>query len=104
VDAQTQDDIALGRDISDFILGKPCGNKLEITIREFREMIIYARDQEKTGLHPLEILKKFLAQFHVSDPITRKAAIIGSIFSSSPDDIEEVDTERTPKSDDSMYV
>ena len=59
VDAQTQDDIALGRDVSDFILGKPCGNKLEITIREIREMIIYARDQEKTGLHPLEICEKF---------------------------------------------
>lgn len=104
VDAQTQEEIAAGQAISDFILGKPCGNKLEITFREFREMMIYAKDQQKAGLDAGGIIGKVLERFYVSDPITRKAAFIGSIFSSSPDDIEEVNAEHIPKSDDSMYV
>ena len=99
VDTQTPYQIAAGRALSDFILGKPCGNKLELTFREYEEMMIYSSDMEKSGLRGFKIAEKVLEQFYVSDPITRKAALIGIICERGPDLIKKADAKPIPEND-----
>jgi hypothetical protein len=80
---------ALGRVLSEFILGKPCENKLEMTIHEVGEITSYAADLIKSGLPPVEVIEQVLTKFYVADPITRKYAFIGSLCSSSADMVAE---------------
>jgi hypothetical protein len=83
VTCQSTCEIAAGRALTEFITGKPCGNMLEMTFDEVIEMMIYASDLEKAGLQVTEIYEKMLRRFYVSNPMTRKAAIIGDICGST---------------------
>jgi len=78
---------ALGRILSEFILGKPCENKLEMTIHEVGEITNFAADLIKSGLPLVEVIEQVLTKFYVADPITRKYAFIGSLCSSSADTV-----------------
>jgi hypothetical protein len=75
--------IAAGRALTAFITGKPCENMLKMTFDEVTEMMIYASDLEKAGLQGIEIYEKMLTRFYVSNPMTRKAALIGDICGST---------------------
>ena len=89
VTCPTPDAIATCRALSNFILGSPCGNKLELSISEVEDIMFYINDLEKAGLRGLEITKKVLARFFVSDPITRRrhSSDLCAVF--SPDFIKE---------------
>ena len=71
-----------------------------MTFREYEEMMIYSSDMEKAGLRGLKIAEEVLAQFYVSDPITRKAALIGDICAHGPDLIKKADAKPIPENDD----
>lgn len=89
VTCQTPYEIATCRAFSNFILGSPCGNKLELTFSEVEDIMFYINDLEKAGLRGLKRIEKALTRYCVSDPITRKAAFIGFMCSSAPDFIKE---------------
>lgn len=76
---------AMSRKISEFISGKPCENKLEMTIHEVGEITEYAADLFKSQVPPMDIVEIVLRKFYVSDPITRKAAFIGGLCHSAPE-------------------
>ena len=75
----------LGRMLSHFILGKPCENKLEMSIHDVGEITEYAADLTKAGLSPVDVIEKVLTKFYVADPITRKFAFIGILCSKAVD-------------------
>jgi hypothetical protein len=59
-----------------------------MTFHEFVEIMVYASDLEEASLSRLEIIEKVLTRFYVSDPITRRAALIGLICGPTPDFIK----------------
>jgi len=89
---ETERQRAMGRMLSESILGKSCGNKLEVTIHEVGEVTDYANDLTKAGLSPVDAIEKVLTKFYVADPITRKFALIGWLCSSSQNIIDNVKT------------
>ena len=80
--------------LSESILGKSCGNKLEVTIHEVGEVTDYANDLTKAGLSAGDVIEKVLTKFYVADPITRKYALIGSICSKAVDTVKQVERDR----------
>lgn len=90
LDEETDNQRALGRLLSNYILGAPCGNKLEMSIHDVGETIAHAADLINAGLPSLEVIDKVLSKFYVSDPTTRKYAFIGSLLSTAVDDVNKM--------------
>jgi hypothetical protein len=74
---ETPNMVAEGRGLSEFITGKPCGNKLEVTCTEVVEAFVYGLDLLESGLPLYDMVDRVLTRFYVSDATTRKAALIG---------------------------
>ena len=68
-----------------------------MTFREYEEMMIYSSDMEKAGLRGFKTAAEVLEQFYVSDPITRKAALIGIICERVSDLIKKADAKPIPE-------
>jgi len=75
-DVQNKEQRDFGRSVSTYLLGNPCGNKLEFSSSDLTDIIYFVIQMKIKGLNESEIINYVFENLHFSDSFSRKYAII----------------------------